>query len=162
MDIRIVPGTIIATCILGWWIPQVNTGLRYTTVLIFVAYTGIAAVLTLRNTVFRRVAAICGGCSIGILFAPSWLIPIVALPIILLTVAYLDIGAQVIPHYLRHGELSTPEADHGNGYGQRIDTIPVSQHPIALAQRQQHSRQMEPDLDTDSLSEALREAPYER
>lgn len=156
MNRRTVVRAIIATCILGWWSPHVTTGLRYATILILIGYTGIAAVLARHDTVFKRVAAVCGAGSIGLGFAPAWMIPVVALLVLLLTEAYLDGDAQILPHYLQHGRPPDPQADQEERDGQRRDrpaatTPPPDWNPGEPAQRQQHSRQLEPDLDTDSL-----------
>lgn len=147
---------IIAICILGWWIPHVNTGLRYGTILILVGYTGIAAVLARRNTGFRREAAVCGAGSIGLVFAPSWAIPIIALPVILLTRAYLDVGVQILSHYVRHGRLPEAQANQverdDQHSGQSDETVPPPRRQLRdSTQHRQQSRQLEPDLDTDSL-----------
>lgn len=148
--------TIIATCILGWWIPQINTGLRYGTILILVGYTGIAAVLARRNTVFRRAATVCGAGSIGLVFVPSWAIPVIALVVILLTRAYLGVGVQILSHYVRHGRLPEAQVEQvardDPRRGQSDDTAPPPRRQLRdPTQPRQQSHQLEPDLDTDSL-----------
>lgn len=159
MKLKVIVWAIIATSISGWWLPHVNTGLRYTTTLILVGYTGIAAILALRNTVFRQVAAVCAAGSIGLVFAPAWMIPVVAMPVIMLTGAYLYVGAYLIRHYMQHGQLPPLREGPFEGDDQRDDQ-PTDSAPSQSPRH--HSRQMEPDLDTDSLTFETKRPPHER
>lgn len=156
MTRRITAWAIIATCILGWWLPQVNTGLRYSTFLILLGYTGIAVVRARRNTVFRHVAAVCGAGSIWLLFVPSWTIPLIASAVILLTETYLDGGLQAISDPVYRGRLPAAPADQGDRDDQRRErpTATASSpggSPDEPDRYRQQSRQLEPDLDTTSL-----------
>lgn len=146
---------VLAIGFLCWWSPQINTGLRYATILILVGFTGIAALLTLRNTAFRRVAAVFGAGCVGLVFAPTWLIPVV-FTVIGLTGTYWDVAAPILAHYRQHGRLPESVADHEVHDGQRRDR-PADTPPLLdgdrgePVHRRQHRRQLEPDLDTDSL-----------
>ena len=151
MTSKTVIWAAIAVCLLGWWSAPLNRGLRFIAILSLLGYTGVAALRALCGTASKGDVAIYGAGSIGLISAPSWLIPIAALPVLTLTVIVLYASVTNLLHFvwpgLTTGETEQDETGDYRRY-QPADTGPVSpDQPSGESAR----RHLEPDLDTDSL-----------